>query len=417
MSIAEPRPAEPDLGSPEVAACPYAFYDKARATAPAYRIPSLGGYLVSRYEDVCAVARDPKSFTSRRPALAAGDPEFEEIRAKGYPAVPALVTCDPPEHTRYRKLVNKPFTPVASGRHEPLIRQTITDLIDGFIADGKVELMSQFALPFPTRVIGSILGVTDEALTNFGKWADNIAEIASGYVPRERGLECTRGIVEMQLYFADLIEERRLRPTDDLVSALVSAREDGERPLDVPEILELIRIFVAGGSESTASLLGSAFYLLLTHPDQFERVRADHSLIPQMLEEVLRLESPVQWNPRMVMTEGVAVGDVAIPVGSRMMLGWGAANRDPQRFGPDADRFDIFRSGPQHAAFGHAYHFCLGAPLARIEARIACEQLFSRLHDIELAVPAEELSFVSHGVVRRIEALPLRFTAASVAQR
>jgi cytochrome P450 len=218
--------------------------------------------------------------------------------------------------------------------------------------------------------------------------------------------------VEMQLYFADLIEERRQRPADDLVSKLVTAREDDERPLDVPEILELIRIFVAGGSESTASLLGSALYLLLTHPDQFEQVRANHSLIPQMLEEVLRLESPVQWNPRMVMTEGVAVGEVAIPTGSRVMLGWGAANRDPERFGPGADRFDIFRTGPQHAAFGHAYHYCLGAPLARIEARIGCEQLFSRLSDIELAVPAEELSFVAHGVVRRLESLPLRFTAA-----
>ena len=412
MSTVKYPPAEPDLGSPEVAACPYAFYDKARAATPAYRIPSLDAFLVTRFDDVYAAARDPKSFTSRRPRLAAGDPEFEEIRAKGYRAVPVLATCDPPEHTRHRKLVNKPFTPVASGRYEPLIRQTVTDLIDGFIADGNLELMSQFAVPFSTRVIGSILGVTDAGLANFGRWADNIAEISSGYVQRERALECARGIMEMKLYFTDLIEERRQRPADDLVSALVTAREDVERSLDVLEILELIGTFVAGGTESTASLLGSTLYLLLTHPDQFEQVRADHSLIPQMIEEVLRLESPVQWNPRMVMTEGVTVGEVAIPIGSRVMLGWGAANRDPQRFGPEADRFDIFRKGPQHAAFGHAYHFCLGAPLARLEARIACEQLFSRLSDIELAVPVEQLSFVAHGVVRRLESVPLRFTAA-----
>ena len=240
-------------------------------------------------------------------------------------------------------------------------------------------------------------------MANFGRWADYIAEISSGYVPRERALECTRGIVEMKSYFAKLIEERRQRPTDDLVSAVVTAREDEERPLEVPEILELIGIFVAGGSESTASLLGSTLYLLLTHPDQFAQVRADHRLIPQMIEEVLRFQPPVQWNLRTVMIEGVSVGEVAIPPRSRVMLGWDAASRDPERFGPEADRFDIFRKGPPHAAFGHAYHFCLGAPLARLEARIAYEQLFSRLSHIELAVPAEQLSFVALRMVRRLE--------------
>jgi cytochrome P450 len=180
----------------------------------------------------------------------------------------------------------------------------------------------------------------------------------------------------------------------------------------VVEILELIRTLVAGGSESTASLLGSTLYLLLTHPDQFAQVRADHRLIPQMIEEVLRFQPPVQWNLRTVMTEGVSVGEVAILPRSRVMLGWGAANRDPERFGHETDRFDILRKGPQHAAFGHAYHFCLGAPLARLEARIACEQLFLLLSNIELAVPAEQLSFVALDIVRRLESLPLRFTAA-----
>jgi cytochrome P450 len=137
MTETPPSPVEPDLGSPEVAACPYAFYDKARASTPAYRIPSMDGFLVTRFEDVCAAAHDPKSFSNRRPAFASGDAEFEQIRATGYRAVPVLVTCDPPEH--------KPFTPSASGRHEPLIRQIVSGLIDAFIADGRVELMAQFA--------------------------------------------------------------------------------------------------------------------------------------------------------------------------------------------------------------------------------------------------------------------------------
>ena len=414
MSTVDNPPTE-DFASPAVSACPYPFYDRAREQTPAFPVPSMGGFLVTRYSDLTAVAKDTASFTSRRPTMGAGDPEFDAIRAQGYPAVAALVTCDPPEHSRYRKLVNKPFTPTATQRHEQLIRDTISGLIDGFVADGSVELMSRFAIPFPTAIIGNILGVPEDGLRNFGRWADIIAEMASGALPRERGLECARGIVEMQLYFADLIEARRQEPREDLLTALVMAQADEERALDVPELLELIRIFVAGGTESTASLIGSALHLLLTHPDQFEAVRADHSLIPPMLEEVLRLESPVQWNPRMVMTEGVAIDGVPIPSGSRVMLGWGAANRDREKFGPDADRFDIFRQGPTHIAFGHAYHFCLGAPLARLEARIACEQLFSRLEDLQLAVPAEELSFVGHGVVRRLAELPLTFRAAGQA--
>ena len=415
MSTVDNPTTDADFASPEVSACPYPFYDRAREQTPAFPVTSMGGVLLTRYEDVCAAALDHASFTSRRPVMGAGDPEFEEIRAQGYPPVAALVTCDPPEHSRYRKLVTKPFTPSASLRHEPLIRGTISSLIDAFEAQGRVELMSQFAIPFPTAVIGAILGVPEDGLRHFGRWADVIAEMASGALPRERALECARGVVEMQLYFADLIEQRRREPREDMLTALVNARADGERPLDLPELLELIRIFVAGGTESTASLLGSALYLLLTHPDQFEAVRSDFTLIPAMLEEVLRLESPVQWNPRMVAAEGAEVNGVAVPVGSRVMLGWGAANRDPDKFGPDADRFDIFRSGPTHAAFGHAYHFCLGAALARLEARIACEQLFSRLDDLALAVPAEELSFVGHGVVRRLAQLPLTFRATGKA--
>ncbi len=398
------------FGSPEYNACPYAFYTKARAASPAYEIPDVGAFLVTRFDSVLAAARTPEAFSSHRPKFGAGDPELEAIMAEGYPAVPALVTADPPEHTRYRKLVNKPFTAGAVARHEPLIRDTVTELINAFIDKGEFELLTDFAVQLPIRVIGLIMGVPSEDQPHFSRWADVIAESVSGYLPRERALECARGLVEMQHYFAALIERRRADPGDDLISHLVTAEEDSERPLDVPEILELIRIFLAGGTESTASLLGSAFYLMLTHPDQFAQVRADHTLIPAMLEETLRLESPVQWNPRMVENPDVALDGVAVPPGSRVLLSWGAANRDPEKFGPDADEFNIHRPRVSHAAFGHAFHFCLGAPLARLEASIACEQLLTRLGDIELAVPAGELTFVGHGVVRRVERLPLRFT-------
>jgi len=414
-AVDEDKDGTQTFGSPEYNACPYAFYAKARTASPAYEIPDVGAFLVTRFDTVLEAARTPEAFSSHRPKFGAGDPELEAIMAEGYPAVAALVTADPPEHTRYRKLVNKPFTAGAVARHEPLIRETVTELIDAFIDKGEFELLTDFAMQLPVRVIGLIMGVPTQDQPNFTRWADIIAESVSGYLPRERSLECARGLVEMQHYFAGLIEARRGNPGDDLISDLLTAEEDAERPLDVPEMLEIIRIFLAGGTESTASLLGSAFYLMLTHPDQFARVRADHRLIPAMLEETLRLESPVQWNPRMVENPGISLDGVAMPPGSRVLLSWGAANRDPARFGPDADEFNIHRPRISHAAFGHAFHFCLGAPLARLEARIACEQLLGRLGDIELAVPAEELKFVGHGVVRRVDRLPLRFTLPDTA--
>jgi cytochrome P450 len=397
------------FGPPEYNACPYAVYDEARTTSAAHQIPEVGAYLLTRFDDVLAAARTPQHFSNHRPNFGAGDPEVEAIMAEGYPSVAALVTADPPEHTRHRKLVNKPFTAAAVARHEPLIRATVAELIDAFLPRGQFELLTDFALHLPTRVIGQIMGVPEDDQANFSRWADIIAESVSGYLPHERAVECARGLVEMQHYFAALIEQRRNTPGEDLISDLVTAREDGEEPLSVPEVLELIRIFLAGGTESTASLLGSAFYLLLTHPDQYEQVRNDHALIPAMLEETLRLESPVQWNPRMVQNPDVILEGTELPPGSRVLLSWGAANRDPSKFGADADEFNINRGRISHAAFGHAYHFCLGAPLARLEARIACEQLFTRLGELELAVPASSVSFVGHGVVRRVEALPLRF--------
>lgn len=412
MTATGKHPADYAFASPEVSACPYPFYAAARDECPVYELPGGIGYLLSRHGDVSDAVTDTEHFSSHRPVFGAGDPEFEEIHAQGYPQVPSLVTNDPPEHTRFKKLVNKGFTPRSITALEPSMHQLVDDLIDGFAGEGTVELMSRFAMPYPTTVIGTALGVPPAEHARFQQWADDIADSVSTYIPRERALECKRGIVEMQHYFADLIEQRRAEPREDLVSDLVTARVGGERPLDVPEILDVIRTFVAGGVESTGSLIGSAMLLLLTHPDQLDQVLADHRLIPRMLEEALRMESPVQFNPRMIEKDGVAVRDVPLPAGSRVLLGWGPANRDPDVFGPDADRFDIHRGDVgRHLAFGHGPHFCIGAALARSEARIAFEHLLTRLRDIRLAAPAEEIRYQG-AFVRRLERLPLRFIPA-----
>lgn len=411
MTVAGKHPSEYAFSSPEVNAYPYPFYDAARSECPVYELPGGIGYLLSRYEDVSAAVADPSRFSSHRPVLGAGDPEFEAIAAQGYPQVPTLVTNDPPEHGRIKRLVTRGFTPKSVKALEVVVHDIVDELIDDFLGHGTVELMEQFAKPLPTRVMCNAFGVPRSDQDRFQRWADDIADSVSTYISRERALECKRGIVEMQRYFAALISERSEQPGDDLVSQLVAARVGGERPLDVPELLEIIRIFVAGGVESTASLIGSAMFLLLKHPEQLREVRDDFSLIPGMLEESLRMESPVQWNPRIIEKDGVELNGTDLPAGSRMLIGWGPANRDPEQFGPDADRFDIHRDASQHVAFGKGPHFCVGSALARSEAKIAFERLFTRLRDIELAVPAEEIRYQG-AFVRRLERLPLRVSPA-----
>jgi cytochrome P450 len=399
----------PQFGSAEAYACPYGLYEVARRESPAYPIPGFDGVLVTGYRDTLAIARNTSDFSNLRPLLNSGDPEFDEIRSHGYPIVAGLVTNDPPAHTFYRRLVNGSFTTGAVRRYEPFMMQIIDDLIDKFIDDGSVELMEQFARPFPALFTARMLGVSDEDLSNFLRWSDEVPEGVSGHTSRERALEIARSLVEMQHYWVGVIEKRRTDPGEDWISDLVHAPSDGEYPLEIPDILEIIRVYMTGGTESTASMIGTAMYLLLTHPEQLAAVRADLSLIPQMLEEAMRLESPVQWNPRTV-TRDVSVSGATIPKGSRVILNWGAANRDSAAFGEDAAEFDIFREGPTHVALGHARHLCVGAPISRAEGRLAFERLFGRLGDIALAVPAQELRYVGHGMVRRLNALPLTFT-------
>lgn len=336
---------------------------------------------------------------------------MEAIEAEGYPQVPAIVTNNPPEHTRFKKLVNRPFTLRAVKKLEADMYKRVDTLIDSFVDVGSVELMQEFAIPFPVRVIGDALGVPeDDQVRYFKQWADDIADSVSLYITRERALECKRSLVQMQKYFVELIEQRRSDPGEDLVSEMVTARVEDERPLEVAEILELIRNFVAGGVESTASLIGSAMYHLLLNPDQFAAVYGDHSLIPQMLEETLRMEAPVQWNPRLVERDDAEIRDVHVPSGSRVLLGWASANHDPEAFGEDADDFNIFRQAEaKHLSFGSGVHTCLGASLARSEGRIAFERLFSRMSDIQLAAPADDVNYVG-AFTRRLERLPLEFT-------
>lgn len=400
-----------DPYSDEIIASPKPFFEALRKECPVFRDERAGVTWISRYEDVRAAARRPEVFSNHRPAFGAGDSELEAIRAEGYPEVHTITQTDPPEHTRYRKLVFRAFSPEAVKRLEPSIRRICNGFIDNFIHRGEVEFVSEFALLVPGMVMADALGVPFADQDRFTQWADEI--IPTIMLPeglsRDKQIEYTRSWVEFQHYFAKLVEQKRANPGTDMISDLIVARVEGERQLDLPEILDLIRLFLVAGNETSASWIAGTMLLLLDNPTVMQRVVADRRLIPQMLEESLRLVTPSRWNRRTLEGDrNMVMRGTEIQMGDVVRLVWNSANYDEERF-PNPNVFDIDRDTSGHLAFGHGIHFCIGKDLARAEGRIAYEVLFDRLGNIELALPREDVRNLPMAGVNRLNHLPLRF--------
>ncbi|MEX0846935.1 MAG: cytochrome P450 [Ilumatobacteraceae bacterium] len=396
------------LVTPEVLECPYPYYARVRDEAPVHQTP-LGFYVVSRYEDVVAIVRDTERFSSdMRNSFVSGPPsdEVKAIQAEGYPSVNTLLTNDPPSHTQFRGLVNKAFTPKRVAQLEGEIRQIAGELMDRWVDAGRVELVTQFAVGLPLTVIADALGVSRDDMADFKRWSDDAVAPLSGMLPPDRQVECARSRVEMQRYMAERVRERASAPRDDLLSDLVQARFDqGDRVgqgLDLPELLNVIEQLLVAGNETTTKLISAGMQLLLDHPEQMVAVAADHSLVPNLVEEALRVESPVQMLPRVAKVD-VEVGGIAIPAGSILMMMYGCANRDEAKFS-DGEAFDVRRTNARaHLAFGNGAHFCPGAALARSEGRIAFETLLDRATDWALDTTVEspthrELSMTLRGL-------------------
>lgn len=406
-----------NMVSPEVLECPYPYYERVREEAPVHQTP-LGFWAVSRYEDVLSVVRNPEMFSSLAQSnsfVTTPPPEVIEIAKQGYPRVNTLLSNDPPSHTQFRNLVNKAFLPKRVAQLEDSIRKIANDLIDAFINDGKVDLVEQFAVGVPLTVIADALGVDRADMPKFKKWSDDSVAPLSGMLTPERQIECAHSRIEFQKYMVDRVHERETNLRDDLLSDLVSARFDsGERAgegMTMAEMLDVIAQLLVAGNETTTKLIAAATLMLVENPEQMAKVRADHSLIPNLVEEALRMEAPVQMLPRFT-KEDVEVGGVAIPKGSVVMAMYGCANRDGAKY-PNPDMFDIERDNARtQLAFGQGPHFCVGAALARSEARIAFELLLSRLNNIALAsvnTPTHrELSMTLRGLTN----LHLTFTPA-----
>jgi len=317
---------------------------------------------------------------------------------------------DPPLHQACRSLFSKAFSSRRAAQLEPHIRRAANDLVDAFINDREVDLVSQFAVPLSLTVFVEVLGVPSSDTPLLKCWSDDASAPLGEKMSREREVQCAQSELEAQHYFAAKLDERRREPRNDFLTDLCRASLGASGPLNNQEIFYLLLQLLVAGHETSASLISSAMLLLLKHPAQMAAVCAEPALIPNFIEESLRLEPPIKAFFR-VAKSNVELGGTKIPAGSRLAVLFASANRDESHF-PEPDQFDVYRENAgDHFAFGLGIHYCVGAPLARTEARVAFEILLSRLHDISLS---RENDFSHHPsfVFRALKALQLRFLSS-----
>lgn len=389
---------------------PYPFYARMRRDHPVALDERAGCWGVYRYDDVRQVITDHDSFSSDRTRFL---PDADPPTAEQFRVASSLVGTDPPRHRLLRDLVSRAFTPRAIAQLEPHIAELTEGMLDAVVPTGSMDLIADLAYPLPVTVIAEMLGIPTSDRPRFKRWADALFE-GTNEIPTDSNApivqERMRVLAEMNDYFRAFVEQRRGAPTDDLISRLVAAEVEGQR-LSEGEVLAFCTLLLIAGHITTTNLLGNAMVALLDHPEQLRRLRSDLALVPSTIEEVLRYDGPVQAIPRFILQDA-EVGGQRIAAGQRILAWIAAANRDAAEF-PDPDRFDITRSPNHHLAFGAGIHFCLGAPLARLEARVALTILLHRLETIELAertAPALTGNTFLRGVTR----LPLRFQARAV---
>jgi len=405
------------LLDPAVQRDPFPHYRRLREQDPVLRMPESGFYVLTRYEDVRAVLRDTETYSntldladlSGERARRLGALFNERLAEKGWAHVPTLHQSDPPEHTRYRRLLNRVFSPGRVRQMVPDVERICHQLIDAFIDRGRCEFVSEFAFPLPGIVISEQLGLAPGEIGTFRRWADAMLAPAQGLLTDEDTAIAYADIeAEAQHYLADVFEDRRARPTDDLITALVAASDTDEQPLSMHELQNLLQQLITGGYITTADAITSAVWLLIENPAQMQRVRADPSLAKTFAEESLRMLAPVQGLFRKA-TRDVEIRGVPIPAGSILHVRYGSANRDDEAF-DEPDDFDVTREHVmRHMSFGQGPHACVGAPLARQEMVTAIEGLLARLDDIDLDTGAEPernegLLFYS------FKTLPIRFS-------
>jgi len=376
---------------------PYPVYADLRRHAPVYRNDRLGFWALSRHADVFAAFRDTARFSNRNGV------SLDPAAAKpGASATMSFLAMDPPRHTRMRALVSRAFTPRRVGDLEPRIREIARQHIDEFIDTGRCDFINEFAGKLPMDVISEVLGVPETDRAELREWADMV-------VHRDEGIEdlppsAIEAAAKILTYFDAMIRDRRKSPRDDLTGALLAAEIDGDRLTD-SEVIGFLFLMIIAGNETTTKLLGNALYWLWRNPEQRRRVRDEPTMIPSWVEETLRYDASSQALARTLTTD-VELHGTTMREGDRVVLLIGAANRDERVF-PDADRYDLGRDTSASLSFGYGTHFCLGASLARLEGRVALEEIHARLPDYEIDVAG--IVRIHSVNVRGFATLPIEF--------
>jgi cytochrome P450 len=389
-----------NLLAPDFHAHLYSVYAELRG-GPVRQVAPGGMWVISRYEDALVALKDPR-FSSAGLARMAEPPYLGTTPFSG-----AMVTMDPPRHTRMRALVSRAFGATSMARLESLVRRVCQELAEDLVRRREVEFVHDFAVPLPGEVIGHLLGLERSVFPKFKRWATALAMVTAAHTP-EMQEEVRSALKELELYLREVIASRHQQPREDMVSELLRAEVDG-RSLSDEEILSFMFLLLPAGLETTTNLLANTMICLANHPQELARARAQPDSIPRLIEEVLRFESPVQPVVR-VTTAEVELGGATIPAGAMVSILIAAANRDESRF-PNADRFQPERPKESHLAFGHGTHFCLGAQLARMEARLALEALLPRIEGIRLRESG--VRWLPGFMVRGPQELPLELIPSS----
>ncbi len=401
-----------DLYSHDFRLTTHETYAQMRAESPVHLQPGLDGetpiWFVTRYDDVVALLTDNERFVLD-PGLALTPEELAERGAElelDPRSNENLLAKDGEDHRRLRRLVTKAFTPRMVERLRPRIQQIADDLVDGVEGQGRMELVDDFAFPLPITVIAELLGIPIEDRERFREWSSNA--VTPALTPEQREI-AQRRADQFIAYLDELFAARRAAPTDDLVTALVRAEDEGDS-LSENELYSMVVLLIVAGHETTVSLITNAVHALLSHPEQLARLRADPSLMSAAVEELLRFDSPVERTITRWAAADVELGGARIARGDLVIAVVGSANRDTGQF-TDAGTLDLARADNKHVGFGRGPHYCLGAPLARLETEIALSTLIARLPNLRLAIADEDLYWRPIPIFRSLASLPVEWDA------
>jgi cytochrome P450 len=355
-----------DPTSASIISDPYDTYDRLRTNDPVHRMRLINGWVLTRYEDVDMVLRDHRRFSKN-------DGQEDEYRS--------MLHHDPPDHTRLRSLVSKAFTPRAVRELHPRVERIVDDLLNELEGKDRFDLIESLAFPMPVTVIAEMLGVPPQDMDRFKHWSNDVSLTIEPSLREDQICRVERALEELYAYFESIIEGRRREPQDDMITALLNAEDEGDR-LTHEELLGTLVLLLVAGNETTRNLIGNGVRALLKHPDQLRKLKDNPDLLDSAINELLRYDSPVQLDSRLVHSD-VEVAGYRIRAGQQILCAIGAANRDPLVF-TEPDRLDIERNESSHIAFGRGIHHCLGAPLAMLEARAAFSALLRRFSSIRL---------------------------------